>query len=248
MKNQKIIGSKKGVILAGGKGTRFHPITLEIPKPLITVKKKPLINYSIETYANHGVKDIKVIIKPADREDYRKWLKVYGDDFAAQNIVVDVTEEPEPMGTFGFIAHELASWIGEDDVFVTNSDDIKDVDLTAMQEFHKKNKAHGTIALRKVEDPSDYGAAVMEGNIVRGFLEKQKNSPSNIVSVGMYVLSPEISAYTDPLVKKGQRFIMIEKDVFPVMAKNGKLLGFMHEGRFDDCGTLEKWQKMIQAG
>jgi mannose-1-phosphate guanylyltransferase/phosphomannomutase len=237
---------KKGIILAGGKGTRLHPITLEVPKPLITVKKKPLINYSIETFARHGIKDIKVIIKPADREDYRKWTKVYGEDFAAEDIAVDVVEEAEPMGTFGFIAHHLADWVGEDDIFITNSDDIKDVDLTTMQAAHKKTGAAATIALTEVDAPEDYGVVILEGTAIKKFLEKQKNPPGNIISIGMYVLSPKALGYASALVEKGQKFIMIEKDIFPVMAADGTLQGFMHRGKFYDCGTLEKWERMIQ--
>jgi NDP-sugar pyrophosphorylase family protein len=237
---------KKGVILAGGKGTRLHPITLEIPKPLITVKKKPLINYSIETFARHNINDIKVIIKPADREDYRKWMKVYGEDFVAADIAVEVVEEAEPMGTFGFIAHHLGDWMGEGDLFVTNSDDIKDVDLSGMQEAHAKSGAAATIALMTVEKPDDYGVVVLDGTTVKKFLEKQKDPPGNIVSVGMYVISPKAIEYASALVKKGQKFIMIEKDIFPVMATDGTLEGFMHHGKFYDCGTLEKWEKMIQ--
>lgn len=237
---------KKGVILAGGKGTRLHPITLEVPKPLITVKKKPLINYSIETFAQHGIKDIKVTIKPADREDYRKWMKVYGEDFVAADISVEVVEEAEPMGTFGFIAHHLGDWMGDEDLFVTNSDDIKDVDLSAMQEAHTKSGAAATIALTPVEHPEDYGVVILEGTSIKKFLEKQKDPPGNIINVGMYVLSPKAISYASAFVGKGQKFIMIEKDIFPAMAAAGTLQGFMHNGKFYDCGTLEKWERMIQ--
>src|SRR6266481_10057299 len=119
--------NKKGVILAGGKGTRFLPITLEIPKPLIPVNKKPLINYSIETFARHGIGDIAVIIPPSHRNDYTRWLRVYEDEFSDMGIRISLWEEEYPMGTFGFIARHLRDWIGNEDIFVTNSDDIKNV-------------------------------------------------------------------------------------------------------------------------
>ncbi|MEK7107332.1 MAG: nucleotidyltransferase family protein [Patescibacteria group bacterium] len=234
----------KGIILAGGKGTRIYPLTLTIPKPLIEVRGKPLLNYSVQMFVNHGVDDIKIIIRPRDREAYEKWLKSYSSSFTLAKFSFE--EEPEPMGTLGYIAHYLRDWIGEDDVFITNSDDIKNVDITAMAAFHKKTGAHATMALGRVDKPEEYGAVTLNGDMVAEFLEKQENPPSNLVSIGVYLLSPPASEYMETFRNGNTKFLMIEKDLWPVIAQSGKLAGFIYEGKFFDCGTPERLERAIR--
>ena len=80
----------KGIILAGGKGTRLCPLTLTTPKPLVAVNKKPLINYNLSLFSEHGVGEIKVIIRPEDREHYRRWHVENASRFPGATIVVSV--------------------------------------------------------------------------------------------------------------------------------------------------------------
>ncbi len=87
----------KGIILAAGKGMRLYPVTLKTPKPLITIKGRPLINYSVELFANHGVNEIAIIIRPSDREHYKQWYKRYTSEFPNASIIF--FEENEEMGT-----------------------------------------------------------------------------------------------------------------------------------------------------
>ena len=231
----------KGIILAGGKGTRLYPLTLTTPKPLVIVKGMPLLNYSVRMFVNHGVDDIKIIIRPSDREAYEKWLKSYTSSFPDTKFSFE--EEPEPMGTLGYITHYLCDWIGKDDVFITNSDDIKNIDLTAMAALHKKTGAHATMALGRVDKPEEYGAVMLNGNIVTEFLEKQANPPSNLVSIGVYLLSPLALEYIEALRDRNTKYLMIENDLWPSIAKKGKLAGFLYEGKFFDCGTPERLER-----
>jgi NDP-sugar pyrophosphorylase family protein len=238
------MNTKKGVILAGGEGKRLHPITLEIPKPLLPVRKKPLINYSVEMFLNHGVNDIRVITRPEDREDFNKWLQKYKSDFSGAKI--ELVEEQKPMGTFGFVAYNLSSWVGDGDFFMTNSDDIKDVDLSAMYAFHKSSGGDATVALVHIDKPEEYGATALEGDTIVGFLEKQENPPSDLVSVGVYIFSPTVFNYVSDKVKSGVEYLMVEKDLFPQIASKRKLKGFVHTGKFFDCGTLERWERALR--
>jgi NDP-sugar pyrophosphorylase family protein len=128
---------------------------------------------------------------------------------------------------------------------LSNGDELKDFPLDKLLEFHKnhKEKPLATIALVKVENPSDYGVPVMEGDKIRQFLEKPKDPPSNFISSGLYVLEPEVFKHAD--WSKG--FLMIEKDIFPKLAAAGKLAGYKVEnGRWYDCGTFTRWEKAIR--
>lgn len=233
----------KGVVLAGGKGSRLHPITLEIPKPLIPVQKKPLINYNLGLFAAHGIDDIKIIIPKSHRGDYARWQREYKSVFPL--MTVELLEEAEPMGTLGYLFDHLRGWVDGQDVFVTNGDDIKSIDLTAMRDFHSEGGFSATIALMEMEHPDDYGAVVVKENMVIDFLEKKPGLPSALVSAGMYLLSPEAFGHIEP-GRQGEKVLMFEKNMFPFLAREKKLGAFVCGGTFYDCGTLERWERAIR--
>lgn len=230
----------KAVILAGGAGTRLRPVTYEIPKPLLPVKKKPIISHLIELFLRQGVSEIAVLANRAHDKDFLNWRKNLEGDLAEANI--NIFFEDEQKGTFGGLAL-LKNWLNGEPFILSNGDELKDFDLSAMKNFHLEKNGVGTIALVAVPNPSEYGVPVMNGHHIKEFLEKPNPSPSNYISSGLYILEPEIFDYAD--FSKG--FIMIEKDIFPSVAREGKLVGFTVEnGRWFDCGNLERWEKAIK--
>lgn len=230
----------KAVILAGGLGTRLHPVTLEIPKPLITVKRKPILNHLLRLFENHGVTESIIIINKNHCEDYKWWHKRYANELP-ENLKIEV--EPRPLGTFGGLKYFQKKLT--ETFILSNGDELKDFDLNSLIKFHKNhhNKPLATIALVKVKNPSDYGVPVMAGNRIREFLEKPQNPPSNFISSGLYILEPEIFKYAD--FSKG--YLMIEKDIFPKLAADGKLAGYKVKNyRWFPCDTPEKWERAIK--
>ncbi len=234
------IALMKLVIQAGGSGTRLRPVTLETPKPLVTVKKKPIINHLVEFFGRYGVDDVIININKNHAEDYEWWQRRYKKQLPRK---LKIVAEPSALGTFGGFKHLkphlkarfVLSW----------GDELKDFNLTELIKAHENNPQHpvATIALVKVDDPSNYGVPIMEGNMVKEFLEKPKNPPSNFVNSGLVILEPEVFKYAD--FSKG--FLMIEKDIYPKLAALGKLAGHKIEnGRWYDCGTLERWEKAIK--
>ncbi len=229
------LSNYKAVILAGGKGTRLYPVTKEIPKPLLPVRKKPIINYLVDLFVNQGIKDIAVLISKDFETDFNWWKKRYYPE-----IKIDIFKEEKPLGTFGGL-YLLKDWLAESPFFLTNGDELKKINLKKMADFHQISKTPATIALVKVPNPQDYGVVVCKSKIVREFLEKPKNPPTNYINSGFYLLSPEIFDY-----HKGPKFTMIEKDVFPKLAKQGKLNALKFQGKWADCGTWERYNKAIK--
>ena len=223
----------KGIILAGGKGTRLYPITKEIPKPLLPVKSKPIINYLVDLFKDQGIKDIAVLINKEASEDFNWWKKRY-----YPNDNIQLTIEEEPLGTFGGL-YLLKEWIGEDKFFLTNGDEIKKLDLNKLADFHNNSGYIGTIALYEVENPQDYGVVVHENGKVKEFLEKPQNPPTREINSGLYFFNPDILQYAE------KKFLMTEKDIFPKLATEGKLGGFRFEGYWTDCGTWERYEKAL---
>lgn len=234
---------RKAVILAGGQGTRLRPVTLETPKPLITVNRQPIINYLVGCFVKHGVEEIAVVIRPQDRDEFEWWLKRWGNNFGG--VKISFHEESKPMGTIGYWAHNLRQWTGNEPFFFTNGDELKEPDLTKMLIEHKRAGGLATIALVEVPNPQDYGVAIIDGTWIVEFLEKPKNPPTNLISSGLYILEPAVFSYLEQRVKNGEEHLMVEKDLFPYLAKDGKLAAFKSGGKWYDCGNLERWEKAI---
>lgn len=227
----------KGFILAAGSGTRLRPLTLEIPKPLLPVGKIPIITYLVKLYLKNGVNDIKIGIQKAHLEDFYKWKTTH---FPKEKI--DLVIELKPSGTFTPIAKKVsARWFSEP-IVVSNGDELKELDLKKMINWHFKKGGIATVGLVKVRNPQVYGVAKIKGDKISEFIEKPKNPPSSYINSGLYILNPEIKNY----FPKRAKFAMMENDLFPQLAKEGKLFGYKWQGKWMDTGTFERWEKAIK--
>lgn len=225
----------KAIILAGGRGTRLFPITYEIPKPLLTVNKKPIINYLVDLFHSLRIKDIAILINKDFREEFDWWKKRY-----YPKNKIKIFEEKKPLGTFGGI-YFLKNWITSSHFFLTNGDELKRINLIKMIDRHKRLKTLATIALVKVPNPQDYGVVISKNGKIERFLEKPKNPSSHYISSGFYLFSPAIFNY-----HPGPKFSMVETDLFPKLAKEKKLGEFRFKGKWMDCGTFDRYERALK--
>ncbi len=222
----------KAIILAGGLGTRLRPLTYKTPKALLPFQGRTLTEQVLDVLKKSNITDIYLSIGyMADK------IKDYFGDGSKFGVKITYVEEKEPLGTAGPL--NLLKKL-ESSFVMLNGDNLFNADFNKMLEFHKKNKAVGTIALTQVDDPSHYGAARMEGDRIIEFVEKPKKGeePSNLISTGYYILEPEVFD-----IVKGKKSVMFEYDVFPILAKQGKLFGYPANGQWFDIGTSEKLEK-----
>ena len=235
---------RKAIILAGGKGTRLYPVTLETPKPLLTVNKRPIINYLIDMFKKHGVEEIAITVRQSDFDDFSWWLRRWQNDLGG--VWVNLMVEEEPMGTLGYWAHNLHTWTGNELFFLTNGDELKEVDLGAMAQHHQKVNGLATIAAVQVPNPGEYGVIVFDGDHIKEFLEKPENPPTNFISSGLYLIDPKVRENLTDKIERGEKFLMIEKDLFPKLATERKLAAYKSKGKWHDCGNLQRWEKAIK--
>lgn len=225
----------KAIILAGGEGTRLRPLTYKIPKALIPIGEKTLTEHVFDILKKYDIKDIILSVS------YKKeMIKDYFGDGKNSGLNISYIEEPEPLGTAGplIILNRQNKQLKET-FFMINGDNLFDLNLKEMLEFHKKNNGAATIALSRVEDPRSYGVAVLEGDRIVEFIEKPKNPPSNYINSGYYILEPMVFE----IIKDKER-AMIEKDIFPVLAKQGRLFGFKSDNLWFDTGTYERYEQV----
>jgi mannose-1-phosphate guanylyltransferase len=233
----KALSSKKvtkALILAGGKGTRMRPFTYEMPKPMIPVKGKPLVQHIIELCRKYEVRQI--LLSTGYMGD--KIKEHFGD---GSNLGVEITyiEEKKEMGTAGPL--NLARDMLRDAPFLMfNGDVLSDIDLHDFIRFHTERRGLATIALTQVEDPSAFGVARLQGERILEFVEKPKHEESKLINAGVYMLESQVLDY----VPRGKS--MLEKDVFPKLAAEGNLYGYHFIGQWFDTGTPEAYERAIK--
>jgi len=175
----------KGIILAGGSGTRLYPLTKTTSKQLLPVYDKPMIYYPLSTLMLFGIKDILIISTPQDTPNIEK---LFGDGRAlGMNIKYAVQQEPKGIAQAFTIG---ADFIGKDDVCLILGDNIfyMGQDFTSFKEAVKKNQGKSaTIFAHHVSDPERFGVVEFDrDNRVLSIEEKPKQPKSNYASVGLY--------------------------------------------------------------
>ena len=230
-------GISKGFILAGGKGTRLRPITHEIPKPMIPIKGRPILEHNIELLKKYDIRDI--IISIGYKGDK---IKEYFGNGSKFGVKISYVEEKQALGTAGPL--RLAEKMLDDTFVMLNADNLFEIDLDDMYTFHKSHEGSATIALTTVSDPSSYGVAKMRGDKIMDFIEKPKkeDAPSKLINAGLYILEPEVVE----LVPKETREIKIETEIFPKLAKRNELFGYPFPGYWNDVGTMERYENAVK--
>ncbi|KAK3240987.1 Mannose-1-phosphate guanylyltransferase 1 [Cymbomonas tetramitiformis] len=221
----------KALILVGGFGTRLRPLTLSVPKPLVDFANKPLILHQLEALKEAGVTEV-VLALNYQPQVLLSYLEEYG---LKLGMTISCSQETEPMGTAGPLALARDKLVDDagSPFFVLNSDVICDYPLKEMLAYHQEKGAEGTIMVTKVEEPSKYGVVVIDEQTghVDNFVEKPQGFVGNKVNAGIYLFNPSVLDYIE------LRPTSIEKEVFPLIAKDKKLFAMVSSGFWMDIGS-----------
>ncbi len=224
----------RAVVLAGGKGTRLRPLTYTKPKPLLPLAGKPAIVHLIQKLTREGIDEIVVTTNYFANQLH----KTVGDG-SEYGIRIRHVEEKSPLGTAGSVKNS-ESFI--DDTFVViQGDNQFEFGFGDIMNHHRKLGAIATIALTRVENPSEYGIVELSDGRVTRFLEKPSPSEcfSNLINTGIYVLEPEALK----LIPEGKPFDF-SRDMFPHMLKSREVLaGFPVIGFWIDVGDPRSYLK-----
>lgn len=224
----------RAVVLVGGFGTRLRPLTLQVPKQMLTVGRMTMIERVVEHLGRCGVDEV-VLSLGYQPDAFRSKFP----DGRCAGVQLRYAVEPEPLDTAGAIAF-AARCIGLSERFVAvNGDVLTDLDVAELWSRHESFGGLGTIALTPVEDPSRYGVVPLDPTgRVEAFIEKPEpgTAPSNWINAGTYVLEPEVL----DLVPQGAR-VSIERTVFPELVARGQLYGVQSNAYWIDAGTPEAY-------
>ncbi len=225
----------KAIVMAGGEGSRLRPLTLERPKPMITLASAPALEHILRLLRRHGFTDVLVTLHYLGSviEDYFG----EGEDLGLR---ITYTHEDRPLGTAGSVALARASLT--EPFLVISGDALTDVDLSAFIKFHQDNRAQASLLVYRVPNPLEYGVVVTdESNRIERFQEKPSWGEvlSDTVNTGIYALDPAVFSF----VPEG-RSIDFSLDVFPrMLADKRPLYGFVADGYWTDVGTLDAYRE-----
>lgn len=225
----------KALFLAGGLGTRLKPITDDLPKPMVPIMGKPLLERNIENLKKHGVDEIvlSTCYKPHK-------IEKYFEDGRKLGVKISYISEDMPLGTAGAIKN--AQRFFNDTFLVFNADILSDIDISEMIRFHKETGALATIAVTQVDNPSAYGVIEHDKNgFVTAFKEKPQphESSSNLINAGVYIFEPQLLNE----IPAG-RAVSIERETYPLLLQKGfKIAVYNRCSYWLDLGTPEKYLK-----
>ena len=229
LKFQKAILPLDAIIMAGGEGKRLNPLTLNIPKPLLIIGKKPILQYSIERLVSYGIKNISLSVNYLKNQiiDYFK----DGKEFQAN---INYIHEKSKLGTIG--SATLTPHFFNDYVLVMNSDLLTNIDLEDFFLYFLNNSADMAIATIPYKVKVPYAILNTDGNNVRSFEEKPtKTYYSN---AGIYLMKKEVLSIIPPNVHYDATDLMNE-----VIKKKMKLISFPILGYWLDIGKPEDFEK-----
>ena len=231
---------KKGIILAGGMGTRMSPITKAVNKQLLPIYDKPLIFYPLSILMLAKIKDILIIVNKGQLEQYKKIIP-NGNRFGVK---ISFLEQDKPRGLpdafilgKNFIKNDNVAMILGDNFFYGQS-------LSKMLNNCVKNKNGAKVILHRVINPENFGVAVVKGKKIISIKEKPKKFISNFAITGLYFFDNKVLEFAKQL-KPSKRNELEIVDLLNMYKKQGKLSAeFLGRGgAWLDTGSIEDFYK-----
>ena len=255
----------RAIIPVGGKATRLLPLTAETSKAALRLINRPLVEFSLLSLANQGIRHFIFGVKGYTnyRDLYDYFESGYG--FSVRYNIkprIHIKYQPnvEDLGSADSAGINMEYYDIRNPVFAVQGDNVFEIDVKDLMQFHREKGALMTIVLREVQNVEGLGIADIDKNSrIRRFVEKPlpKDAPSNLANTGLYVISPQVRKV---FKEKGVKQIIKEKhrldfgyDFIPYLTQTGRpVYGYTLKGNWFDVGTpknyLEAMKKLLHGG
>ena len=216
------------VIMAGGRGSRLMPLTDSIPKPMLLVGAKPILEHILTSAISQGFENFVISVNYLASQ-----IENYFGDGSAWGVSINYLREEEPLGTAGALSLLPRSVPGP--IVVSNGDLVTNLDYRAMIQNHAQSGAKISMAIRRFELRNPYGVVATNGEFVEGIVEK----PAYVsqVNTGIYVLAPEVLTNLQP-----NSFLNMTDLVQNALDQNEKVAAFAIHESWMDIGTPQDFQ------
>jgi glucose-1-phosphate thymidylyltransferase len=228
----------KGVILAGGLGTRLFPLTKITNKHLLPVYDRPMIYYPIECLVNAGIDDIMIVTGGRKSGDFLSLLG-NGSEFGLKHLNYTYQEgEGGIAEALGLAEH----WAGDDAICVVLGDNIIEKNIKRAADDFRKQAKGAKIMLKEVHDPERFGVASLDGDKVTKIVEKPKQPESNLAVIGIYMYDNRVFDIIKTL-KPSDRGELEITDVNNWFIADGSMTYEVLDGWWTDAGTFQSLHK-----
>jgi glucose-1-phosphate thymidylyltransferase len=224
----------KGVILAGGSGTRLYPLTISVNKHLLPVGSKPMITHCIDRMVESGITEILIVTNPEYVGHFSMLLKS-GEEF---NCKITYKTQDKPNGVAGALL-QAKDFVGSDSCLVILGDNMFNFNLIDKVKNYK-NGCH--LFFKFVPDGHRYGIGRFKNNRLYRLDEKPKDVETAFACIGVYIFDNEVFSVIDTIAPSSRGEYEIS-DVINVYIKNDKINFDYIEGWWTDAGTMLSYQK-----
>lgn len=225
------------VIMAGGKGTRIARVNSEVPKPMIPIEGKPILEYQIDTLKNQGYTELILIVGHMGNV-----IREHFGDGSKLGVQIQYIIEESPLGTAGalfFLKEQL-----KEDFLLINGDIVFDVDIRRFEDYHRKQNSMATILTHPNDHPYDSGIIVADQNgKVINWLHKEEPRSwyKNRVNAGIHMLSPKVFSFFPDLQKRD-----LDRDILKPLIGREQLSIYDSPEYVKDMGTPERYYSVIK--
>ncbi|MDP6612766.1 MAG: sugar phosphate nucleotidyltransferase [Candidatus Hydrothermarchaeota archaeon] len=216
----------KAVILAAGKGTRLEPLTNTMPKCMLPLAGKPILEHIVLAMRGAGITDIVMVVGYRSED-----IMTYFGDGADYGVKLSYVTQEEKLGT----AHALSMARMEEDFLALNGDTL--ISSQTLMEVLRFHEGSATLALKRMDDPRNYGAVVLEGNRVMKLVEKPEKKISTLINAGIYAFSPEIFDVIRKTEKSERGEYELTSSINRLIDGGNPPIGVEIKGLWEDVGT-----------
>jgi mannose-1-phosphate guanylyltransferase len=221
----------KAFLLVAGKGTRLRPLTDSVPKCLLPINGRPLLDIWLESCARYGIHEVLINLH------HLPHLVTEYVERSPWDVRITTFLEETLLGSGGTLAANREFVNEEESFFVIYGDNLTNMDLGKMHEFHRNRGSSFTMGLFRTPTPSECGIAALNSEgLVTAFEEKPAQPASNLANAGIYITGPSIFQHIP-----NQRFVDFGKDVLPKLI--GQMYGYDIEEYYIDIGTTENYAR-----
>jgi len=224
----------KAVVLCAGEGTRLRPLTHTSAKHLIPVANRPVIEYTLEAIKRAGIQEIGVVVSPNVEEEFKGALK----DGSQWGVKITFIRQERPQG----LAHAVScarEFVGNDPFMVYLGDNLLEQGVSKIVSDFQSNGAGASLLLTRVDDPTSFGVACLEGDRIVKLVEKPQEPPSNLAVVGVYLFSPQIFEAIEGIEPSWRGELEITDAIQRLIDQGVEVKPHLVEGWWKDVGRPE---------